>query len=68
MTNQHERSRGILTAILTFVCLVCIHCTHVFSFYYTKTILVSREHLNNAPTTTAVGLHHTGALRKNENM
>jgi len=22
-----------------FVCLVCRHCTHIFSFYYTKAIL-----------------------------
>jgi len=47
---------------LLFVCLVYVHCTHIFSFYYTKATLIRREHRNNAPTTTAVGRHHTRAL------
>jgi len=31
-------------------------------FYHTKAKLRRREHRNNEPTTTAVGLHHTEAL------
>jgi len=34
----------------------------VHIFYYTEAILMRREHRNNAPTTIAFGLHHTGAL------
>jgi len=32
MTNQHWEELNILTALLTFVCLVCVHCTHIFFF------------------------------------
>jgi len=35
---------------------------HIFSFYYTKAMPMKHEHRNNALTTTAVGLHHKGAL------
>ena len=45
---------------LFFLLYVCLVCTHVF--YYTKAILMRREHRNNAPTTNAVGRHHIGAL------
>jgi len=31
-------------------------------FYHTKAILMRRKHWNNSRTTTAFGLHHTGAL------
>jgi len=33
-----------------------------FSYYYKKALLSRRKHENNAPTTIAFGLHHTGAL------
>jgi len=39
-----------------------------FSFYYTKAILVRRKHRNNALTTTAIGLHHTGTLNNSGKM
>jgi len=40
-----------------------LYTVHTGFFYFTKAILMRREHRNNSPTTTAVGLHHTGALK-----
>jgi len=34
--------------------------------YYTKAMLMKNKHRNNAPETTAVGHHHTGALNSGE--
>jgi len=41
--------------------LYALH-TGFFFFYYTKAMLMRREHGNNAPTTIAVGCHHTVTL------
>jgi len=38
----------------------CVHSVHIF--FYTKAILMRRKYRNNSRTTTAFGLHHTGAL------
>jgi len=52
----------MLTALLTF-CIHGLYALHThFFFLQHKTILMRCEHQNNAPTTAAVGLHHTGAL------
>jgi len=36
-----------------------VHIAHGIYFYYTKAILMRREHRNNVPTIIAVGRHHT---------
>ena len=48
-----RRARPI-PALLTFLCLVCTQCPHI---YYTKAILVRRKLRNNSQTTTAFFLH-----------
>ena len=52
-----RRARPI-PALLTFLCLVCTQCPHI---YHTKAILVRRKLRNNSQTTTAFFLH-TGVL------
>ena len=52
-----RRARPI-PALLTFLCLECTQCPHI---YYTKAILVRRKLRNNSQTTTAI-FRHTGVL------
>jgi len=40
-----------------------LYTLHTGFFYYTKAMLMRREHRNNAPKTIAVGRHQTGALK-----
>ena len=46
----------------------CVAYTVSTYFYYTKAILMRRKHRNTSRTTTAFGLHHTGALNNGGNM
>jgi len=43
----------------TFPELLTLHSVHIF--YYTNAILMRRKYRHNSRTTTAFGLHHTGA-------
>ena len=53
---------NVLPVIFLTFCMLGLHMLHTgLFFYHTKVTLMGHEHRNDAPTTTAVGLH-TGAL------
>jgi len=59
--DQHREEQNTFNRISYFLYAWCVYIAHTF-FYYTKAMLMRREHRNNSPTTTAFGLYHTGAL------
>jgi len=64
--NFPEFKSGIVSECFTwnipYFYMLGWYTWHTGFFYYTKAILMRREHRNNAPTTIAVGRHCTGAL------